>query len=288
MPVYAETIKRFVACDAFQKALQVRPCNTFDPIPAMQVTEYSDRPGYGDITMKPEGKALWFNAWLAQNNLQGKIMTEVAGFQQITPEILLVYAKATVIIGGDVIAEDVAGRAVMVTDLYNLDNAIQIAASVAKGRALSNAGFGACCSAYNVELGADLSTIQFGNEVNPPLPFVYPNQQNMPQGSPSPAPQSVSVLSSAQQVMQSSTGTNASQTGGKQLPRVFQGESDEILRAKAMIWPYNGQYKGQTLGEILATRPNQIIWMATKCTDAAFCNAAKLLLPEANAQTGRA
>lgn len=262
-----DLIGRFVNSDFFQASLKVRDCD-FDPTGSMQVTEYFDTPGFGDITMKPEGKAQWFQMWCQKNGKEGRILTEIVRIDQYSEGTLLVQAKAAVYIGDTLVAEDVAGRAVNISRMEDMDSALQIAASVAKGRALSNAGFGACCSVYNVEFNPSnanngANTISSEDQ---PLPFVVPGAVISAKAN--------SAVPTQPHEMNSNPGVS----------------DDPIARAKAMVWEYEGEFKGLSLGEILATKPHKIVsWFSTnRCRDDKIRQAAQALIPEAKKILGQA
>ena len=59
-----------------------------------------------------------------------------------------------------------------------------------------------------------------------------------------------------------------------------------VTIAKQTVYPGRGIYSGKTLGEILASSPKQILWIADKYPNPTVKEAASLLVPEARRLTG--
>lgn len=301
---FQNIIKNFIAEPSVQNALALRQC-AFRPEGAFQINVNYNANTY-DIVMRPEAKALWFQTWCAERAYVGHMECQTEKVEVIGDK-LLVIASAKVYIDSKLVSSDVGSRAAMLTDPNSLDAAAQMAASYAKGRALSNAGFGACCSKYDIPIPPD-------NGMNPgaapsggetlPLPFTMPtgswDQPSVPQQVPAGPVFGQAVNGNQQYGFQGSDpgqqmnipGVNpgwngqpapAQQPVGNMNP-VMQ---DQIAAAKAVVWTGSGPNQGKTLGDILCTQPKNIAWMADKARDEAVRNAAKLLLPEANALMGK-
>ena len=67
-----------------------------------------------------------------------------------------------------------------------------------------------------------------------------------------------------------------------------QTSGDPKQQAKAVLWPFSGSYAGKTLGELLATKPDKIEYLAMKWNgNSPAKDAAKLLLPDALTAMGK-
>ena len=301
---FQNIIKNFIAEPSVQNALALRQC-AFRPEGAFQINVNYNANTY-DIVMRPEAKALWFQTWCAERAYVGHMECQTEKVEVIGDK-LLVIASAKVYIDSKLVSSDVGSRAAMLTDPNSLDAAAQMAASYAKGRALSNAGFGACCSKYDIPIpsdnGMNSGSAPSGGETLP-LPFTMPtgswDQPSVPQQVPAGPVFGQAVNGNQQYGFQGSDpgqqmnipGVNpgwngqpapAQQPVGNMNP-VMQ---DPIAAAKAMVWPVNGAYRGRTLGEILTIDPKLIIRQAKKVEDASLKQALTLLLPEANGLCGK-
>lgn len=291
---YTKIVNAFIASDGVQKAFNIRPCNYVRSIPlnAFSLFEYPEK-GTLDIILKPEAKALWFLNWCSENGKVGSIEIQTDKIDQ-QGDYVLVVCSTKIYVDGVVIATDVGSRAAYwptpngydADRAADMDRAVQQAASYSKGRALSNAGFGACCSCYNTpcspyssDAGSDQPAIFNGNQED--IPFVMSGSDAGPAGP----------VTFAADANASPAGNPSFIENGRSeaLQSQVTPQQDLVAEAKAKVWPYSGVYKGMKLGEILATSPAQIIWIASnRCRYQEFREAAKLLLPEANRLCGKA
>ena len=304
-------IKSHISGPSIVKALELRMC-AFNPEWAFQVNVNYNNFTY-DVVMRPEAKALWFQTWCSEQGHVGQLECQTEKIEVIGDKLIVV-ANAKVFIDMQLVSSDVASRVEMLSNPAGLDSAVQMAASYAKSRALSNAGFGACCSKYDIPFEPDNTGVPAGDAPLPftmpagswdqpsvpaPLPQQYANgpmpgsaYNAVPNGIPNGAPNG---MPQGYQCGMPGMGGSYPNPGYGQQPAVQSQPAngmapvtqDPVIAAKAMVWTGSGENQGKTLGEILATQPNLIIWMAGKAKDASLKKAAQMLLPEANAACGK-
>lgn len=241
---------------ALQKSCAVRPCS-YSPLENFEPVE--DEYGRRKILSLPY-KLLWFHTYCAEKGLEGHVEADDFSIVSYPPTgssmlgTAIVTAKARVYINGKLVATASAGKGFVIDNTPMMDGAIQAASGSALSRALSNAGFG-CISADDSDGPAPS---------NPEtLPFAFPD---------SPAP----VMSAAPSLPTAV------------VPPIPQQPTDPLGTAKTMVWSGRGVHSGKSLGEILATSPNTIIWIA-ECWNGTgpVKEAALMLLEEAKRRCGK-
>lgn len=122
------------AADSFYK---LRRC-AYDPTADLITVKYDDSDKLALYLQVPH-RIIWFQQYCVENGICGVIDD---GDVTFIPELSLVKAVATVLMDGVVVGRSAAGCVVNVGDRESINNAVQTAATRAKGRALANAGFG--------------------------------------------------------------------------------------------------------------------------------------------------
>lgn len=120
--------------DSFNK---LRRC-AYDPTADLITVKYDDS-GKEAFYLQVPHRIIWFHQYCTENGLHGVIDD---GDVTYIPELGLVKAVATVLMDNVVVGRSAAGCVVNVNDMESVNNAVQTAATRAKGRALANAGFG--------------------------------------------------------------------------------------------------------------------------------------------------
>lgn len=225
-----------------------------------------------------DSKSILFYDDCAKNGKTGRIINDEVAFHPFGPDFVLVEAKAYIYIDDVLKGSAVAGQMFQVGS-PDMDRVVQFASGLAKTRALSNAGYGVVSTVSipgtpNTP-GPDISGFQGnpGMEYPPPLPPV-----------PQPAPAPGTMPGGFQGVypnVPTSTGTIAAPA-----PTSVSGNpaaNDPTAWAKAVIWPA----KRKSLGELLATEPTNIRWIAENMRqDNDVKRAALVLYPEACRKLG--
>lgn len=242
---------------------------------ALRVYDHAENGTY-DLVLSPESKALWFQMWCAENSVTGSIHCDFRS-SQVIDNVFHVICEAKVLVNGEVIASDVASRAAYITDPANMDNIVQICSSQAKGRALSNAGFGACCSYY--DLIANNGNQNSGN-------FGADDQEVTGVFASNTAAQApIQASASGNAPIQAPSSSNAPAQDHAQMPNV--------AAAHDRNWAMNyrlekGMDRGKTLGELLQQSPAKIIrYAGPNNPDPESREAASVLLNEANTLCGK-
>lgn len=275
----------------FKASLNIRPC-TYKP--SLEIV-----PGYYENTVRGilslEKKNTWYHTFCKENNKAPCIDTSQyeireMGTDENGQKIFYVIVTAKVYIDGVLLSAEPAGQS---GSYRELDSMLQFASGIAKSRALTSAGFGTISGSDFDATGAmqnnqsqqlagngaagnqtnNAGNNPASNRVGNPLPSsAVSGQQN--QVPPSNPPQSQSANPSAQMMI---PGTESASS------------EDPTAAAKAVICSLNGPtVSGKTMGHILATDPNTIIWIATKAKiSGPTKEAAEALLPLALKATGR-
>lgn len=139
-----------------------RICDSYDPSPFMKEFVYDD--GSKQLYLEVKYRVDWFLHWCKENGVVGRIEESQLDF---IPEIRMVLCTCTIYMDGLAVASSKAGR--MITDDPKDANvAVQTAFTAAKGRALSNLGFG------TVNGNTSENGLPFPPESGIPLPPVTP------------------------------------------------------------------------------------------------------------------
>ncbi len=254
--------------ESFLRALQLNtliyPCD-FNPLDFLEIAENKDDFGQSFYTfVLPAGvKRLWFYNYCKKNNLKGQIIPDVEVRFDMSnttgAKMGYVLARCDIVIDGVTVGSAQAGQSVYLDNTRQMDGMVQFVTGAAQSKALTNAGFGAIPST-----APDLSGFTPGVVPAPtgsneePFTFGPDGVQNVT------APQASVALS-----------------GPLQVPQAGQGNADPKEAAKQLVWPYEGNNKGKTLGEILATSPRNLMWIVQKFKECPEKEAARLLFPDA-------
>ena len=263
---------------ALQESAKIRPCG-------LNVSDYvvSDINADQSVSkfLTADFKALWAQSYWALKGMDASIECDDVTVQEFGSRGLVV-AKCRIIVDGTVIASAAAGRSFPIPgalpnanpaeEALTMDSAIQSAASVALGRALSNAGFAPVWRTSTP--GEYFGPEQPDNKLSPapaqPAPMEgYIELPFTMGGNPPPAP-----------VQPAPVNGNA--------PRVNAPTPMTMEQAKTVKYPFRGRNQGKSLGEVLATDPKSIIYLAEKGQDEFSRNAAAMLLPQAKQMCGMA
>ena len=116
--------------------INARKCS-YDPMQDLIDVTY-DNDKHSAYLQVPH-RLIWFATYCAEKGFTGFVDD---GDVKYIPELALMQATASVFINGTMVGRSSAGCAITAGDYESINNAIQTAATRAKGRALANAGFG--------------------------------------------------------------------------------------------------------------------------------------------------
>lgn len=116
--------------------INARKCS-YDPMQDLIDVTY-DNDKHSAYLQVPH-RLIWFATYCAEKGFTGFVDD---GDVKYIPELALIQATASVFINGTMVGRSSAGCAITAGDYESINNAIQTAATRAKGRALANAGFG--------------------------------------------------------------------------------------------------------------------------------------------------
>lgn len=278
-----------VLANDFQKSLEVYACSYKPQLKTVA--------GYTPETVRShlplEEKALWFYTYCQENHLEGRIDTasyqiHPVTFSNGTPG-WFVTVRADIYMNGKVIGTAVAGQVASLDNEMNLDLILQYASGIAKNRALCNAGFGLISGTDRDASGGNGSACASSGAFPSP---VQPNGQPAPvmaQSQPTQTPaQSAPSIPNGQDGNPFLFGGNPPGSAPAN-----PGESQEQMWAKGVICTLNrttrsGNLKGMRMGDVLATNPETILWIAGNYkTDNDMKKSAQILLPEAKRVCGK-
>lgn len=225
-----------------------------------------------------DSKSILFFDDCAKNGKIGRIVNDEVAFHPFGPDFVLVEAKAYIYIDDVLKGSAVAGQMFQVGS-PDMDRVVQFASGLAKTRALSNAGYGvvSTVSIPGAPNTPDSESLGFqgdsGTEYPAPLP---------PVPQPAPAPGTTpGGFQGAYPNVPAPNGATAALA-----PALANGNpaaNDPTAWAKAVIWPA----KKKSLGELLATEPTNIRWIAENMRqDNNVKRAALVLYPEACRKLG--
>lgn len=286
-------IEQHFQSDMVQASFNLRKCS-FDLKSAFKIY-INERDCTYDIVLSPEAKAMWFQTWCIEKGVCGVIDCEVNHSSTLANDKFYSICTVKVLVDGNVIAKDVASRIAMLDNLKDLDCGVQIASSYAKGRALSNAGFGVCCSRYGLPFNVNDGLTYAGSasgSTEEPLPFTFAEPANQQtQG----VNQSFSAGNNVQNMnnWNSQTPNSASAVPNNpylisnQNPAVEQGE-DAAYQEALNYRITKGFDAGKTLGELLDTKPKQLLsrYATPSCPVQEIRERAMLLAKEARRRCG--
>ena len=226
-----------------------------------------------------EWRVYWFQTWCQEND-KGYLIEERP--VEIVPGTNFIQSCCTVYIDGEAAGHGMGG--INLNGSKGGDYCIQSCATIAKGRALANAGFGSVfSSALDSENGADIpcdggmgtdffvfKPQQLGPTAGNPITG---NNQPTPVEDPKAKPEKMQQPSSPifpPAYMEQPLRKATSIPGTGDAPKT----RDEALK---FIVPMKGEWFGHPLGEVLAKSPKDVHFYAT-CRNADLKAAAKLVL----------
>ena len=228
-----------------------------------------------------EWRVYWFQTWCQENGKSYLIEESPVESIQGTS---FIQSLCTIYIDGEAAGHGIGG--INLSGSKGGAYCIQSCATIAKGRALANAGFGSVfSSALDSENGADIpcdggmgtdffvfSPQWLGPkaDIQPPISLqtvqeVIPMSQTMPASAAMPCSTGLNQAFPARTVRQA---TAAPETGNAPKTR------EEALR---FIVPMKGEWFGHPLGDVLAKSPKDVQFYAS-CRNADLKAAAKLVL----------
>lgn len=263
----------------------LRQCS-FDP-KAHLINLENDPEKKPRLYLTVEWRVYWFQLWCQENEKRFLIEEHPAEPIQGTS---FLQSRCTVFIDGEPAGIGVGG--------FNLngskpvDYCVQTCLTIAKGRALANAGFGSVfSSALEGENGADVPC-DAGMGTNF---FVFPPQSIGPSGgnpmtgnlnatpNPSPSTQAVSSMANEAFVLPPSkfgpafTEPTPPVRKATEIPETANAPKtrDEALK---FVVPLKGAWEGHALSEVMAKDPGSVKYYATKSRNADLKKAAQLVL----------
>ena len=268
---------------AFENSKKVHACQEFDPGKALLVIPSDPNSGNPAVCYLPlDAKRLWFMLWCQQNNKVPRIVTECTNIRfdcVNSSKNFFGYAEGRAAVYADdvLLSSYTAGQCFNIDNFPDVDNVAQSVQGLALTKALTNAGFGAIPSS-KVEENAPSSVpagVSMGN-----LPFTFTPNSGIAGIMPAPPVQQIPASNTAAPAPDATV--SAVQSAAS--------TADPKEAAKSYICTMRGRSYGLKLGEILATSPRTIEYIANapQCNDAKMQEAAKLLLNDALAAMGKA
>ena len=270
-----EVVKTTLSADQNPAAqYNVRPCS-FDPsthLINLEVDPNKPQRPYLTVDMRVH----WFQTWCQEN---GKKYFIEENFVEAIPSTSFIQSKCLVYVDGEVVGVGVGG--------FNLnghkdpDYCIQTCQTIAKGRALANAGFGSVFSStQESENGSDIpcdSGVTTNFMVFKPQ-FLGPDAGN-PMVTQAPAPAATPVAPNFQPTNGFNAPTFTEQPVHKvtEIPETDNAPKtrDEALR---FIVPIKSEWQGHMLSEVMAKDPKVIRYYATRSRHADLKKACQLIL----------
>lgn len=242
-----------------EKESLVRKCS-FNP--AEHFIQIASARGDGSVQdyLEVKYRVLWFQIYCEENGIKGFIDdSEVS----IMPGLNLVRAVCSIYMNGELVAKAAGGQ---MADESNGNTVIQTATTIAKGRALANAGFGTAMCAFEdneetpCETGVDTNkTVPTEPYSNNPL--IVSNRSNQPESS------KISTQKDSVSDKETKTAMSTPTT---------------VKEALKMVFSF-GNYKGRTMGEVNALDPQYIVFVANKLKrHPEFTTGAQLILASQN------
>lgn len=260
---------------ATSKAL--RPCS-FDPSQFYE-SEFDQQSGVMRNFLSSTSKLMWFYTYCNENELLGQVLTTEPVFQTFGNSVL-VTVTATVVIQGNTESTASAAQSFTLNDTFAMDRVVQMASSSAIGKALGNAGFGVFGSFDTGTPSSLPASVVSANGITPPSQITPPVHA----ANERPQAEYQGATPMCSNHMETRNFSNVPQPCANTAPM----PGDPITMAKSLVWNGRGIYQGKTLGEILATAPKQIIWLAETWNGAGpLKDGAIALLPEAKKLTGK-
>ncbi len=264
--------------NAIKLSRTVRDCS-FDP--EQWYDQEFEQDGTPRMALRSSSKQMWFYTYCKEKSLQGQIYTSEPVLQIFGNGTAMVIVTATVYIDGKVESTASAAQGFEVNDTRAMDVVVQTASTFAIGRALANAGFGIIGGYLLPGNEAPQNPVAAQPVINPVAsPVVNRGNPAVVQPAPAPQGQQHTVTAAVPQQMSLMNDTVTSPVPAQ--------PTDKLAWAKTVVWQGRGSASGKTLGELLATQPKQICWIAETWNGTGeIKEAALLLLPEAQRLTGR-
>ena len=262
---------------ASDKGYALRKCS-FEPQDHLINLE-NDQNKKPRLYLTVEWRVYWFQTWCQENGKKYLIEEQPV---EIVPGTAFIQSRCTVFIDGEAAGHGVGG--INLNGSKGGDYCIQSCATIAKGRALANAGFGSVfSSALDSENGADIPCYGgMGTDF-----FVFaPRQLGPDSGNPvingNKAEQPVSQAEKPEYELKpqaplfpmESAGQPARQATAVPGTGNAPGTREEALQ---YLVPLKGEWFGHPLGEVLAKSPKDVRFYAS-CRHADLREAAKLVL----------
>lgn len=267
---------------------QIRQCKVQ---PDSLLTQENNNDGTVVSYLPYQAKALWFGIWCTETGKTGWIDDSDVTIQPVSNSVAMATVTATVYIDDHIAGRAVGSKAFYTNDAAGISAVVQAAGTVAKSRALANAGFGVVSSSKAEEPPVPLPEYLLGHQNSP----MYGDPVSQVPVNPAPASNYGNYASMETPMAPVPGPAVPSQGGYVQAPQMPVNPTpvgpvpavDPVTAAKQMRYPGRGKNLGKTLGEILSNCPNDIFWIASKFQDPAVRAAANLLIPEAKRLTGK-
>lgn len=252
----------------FAASRTVRPCG-FDATPHLELLDPTTSSKAGAF-LPVEVKLMWAHTYCQENGKKFRLDTSgsdrTVNLQYSTdgrPYMVSATGVCSIYIDQDEVANATVNRNVFIRydergyifpdDQFQIDSLLQSVIGQAVSKALSYAGFGVI---HRTELEPEPTQPDYTSG----LPFVMPGAQTV---NPVASPAQASVASLAPPIPNQGAGNPATQQSpqpgcDQTMIQAYQGLSGQnqpsvLDQAKAVVYPYNGQFNGKTLGEILAS-----------------------------------
>lgn len=190
-----------------------------------------------------KARMVWFYTWCAENNHVGRITSPEFVFQKLDDREgnTLCIATVDVYIDNELVGSDSATCILFSSGMYD-KRIVTITASLAKGRALENAGF---CIIENDPQKVPVEPTAPANEY-PAVPGVVPSDEPY------------SPMSATRPATVETQPTSMPET--KPAPAIHEAPVAATMTfdaAASFVWPNNNKFKGMTIAEMYATPDGQ-------------------------------
>lgn len=230
-------------------------CKDFDP--KTKVTQITGMNGEPQSYLEVKYRVEWFNQYCAENDIKGVIdESDIKYLEQIK----MLVATCKVYMDDELVATGIGGKMVD-GDISSMNMIIQSAATIAKGRALANCGFG---------------TAMCANSENGENPDILPCDAG------------ITINTDNNPLINNSAVTKTNEEK-QEIPKIESKPQSKAKAEKSVYVPKNlteaqalilsiGKYKGKSLGEVAAIDKQYIEFMANKCSYPAIVAGCKIIL----------
>ena len=230
-----------------------------------------------------EWRVYWFQTWCQENNKSYLIEEQPV---EMVPGTNFIQSRCTVYIDGEAVGNGIGG--INLNGSKGGEYCIQSCATIAKGRALANAGFGSVfSSALDSENGAD---IPCDGGMGTDFFLFKPQRLGPDDGNPLTTSDQINCCNNGLNTVASSR-QNPSELFGQsnfkfasQMPRsattIPVTPNCPKTKEEALNFPVTlkGQWSNKPLREVLEKDPDTVRWFAQKSRDGDLMFAAKLVL----------